>query len=106
MTNAARQRAERSGAPFDREAVREFLSDPPERCPVFDVPFEVGGRQSDFSATLDRLVAARGYVAGNLALISNKANCIKNNATASEIRRVADWLAEKENKNGSEGSRA
>jgi hypothetical protein len=106
MASTARRRAERRGLPFDKAAVRELLLAPLARCPVFDVPFEVGGKQSDFSATLDRIVASRGYVRGNLALISNKANCIKNNATASEIRAVADWLEKENKKNGSEGSHA
>jgi phenylalanyl-tRNA synthetase beta chain len=34
----------------------------------------------------------RGYVVGNVAVISSKANIIKSNATADEIRKVADWL--------------
>lgn len=44
------------------------------------------------SPTLDRIVPEKGYVLGNIAVISHKANAIKQNATAEEILRVAIWL--------------
>ena len=44
------------------------------------------------SPTLDRIVPSLGYVPGNVVVISHKANSIKSNATAAEIRAVADWL--------------
>jgi hypothetical protein len=50
------------------------------------------GRQHANSPNLDRLDPAKGYVPGNVAVISQKANRIKTDACSSEIRRVADWL--------------
>lgn len=44
------------------------------------------------SATLDRLIPKLGYVPGNVAVISDRANRIKADATVEEITAVADWL--------------
>lgn len=63
------------------------------KCPVFgtDLVFEKG-RNKNFSPSLDRLDASRGYVKGNIALISWRANNIKGNATVDEVQRVALWM--------------
>jgi hypothetical protein len=37
-------------------------------------------------------VPAKGYVKGNVAVISTRANRIKSNATYKEIQMVADWV--------------
>jgi hypothetical protein len=34
-----------------------------------------------------------GYVKGNVAVISHRANAIKNNATAEELQMVARWVS-------------
>lgn len=66
-------------------------------CPVFDTPFDFigNGRIVPNSPSLDRIKPALGYVPGNVAVISMRANTIKQNATAAEIQRVADWLRTK-----------
>lgn len=91
--SAAKKRANYLGLPFDIDAdyVVSILTD---KCPVFGTVFKyhgngVGNKQS---ATLDRLKPKLGYVRGNLVVISRLANCIKQDAGHSEIRRVADWL--------------
>ncbi len=37
---------------------------------------------------MDRLDPAKGYVAGNVIVVSNKANTIRSNATIDELRAV------------------
>lgn len=88
----AKERAAQAGLPFDREAVRELLLNPPTHCPVFGWQFKPGGKRSDDSPSIDRIKPHLGYVRGNIALISFKANRIKTDATAAEVRAVADWL--------------
>jgi hypothetical protein len=44
------------------------------------------------SPSLDRIRPELGYVPGNVAVISYKANAIKQGATPEELRAVADWL--------------
>jgi len=43
------------------------------------------------SPTLDRLVAAMGYVPGNVTVISFRANTIKNNACVGEMESVVAY---------------
>lgn len=62
----------------------------PELCPVFGVKLVHG--DLDWTPSIDRVDATCGYVKGNIAIISNKANRLKNNATADELRTVAAWL--------------
>lgn len=63
-------------------------------CPIFNVElFRCSeGKGSHHSAHLDRLVPAKGYVIGNVAWISGRANRIKLNATVEELRLIADWI--------------
>lgn len=42
--------------------------------------------------TIDRLIASKGYVAGNVAVICFRCNELKRDATAKELRQIADWL--------------
>lgn len=67
----------------------------PDACPVFGTPFVFtgNGKIGPRSATLDRLVPSKGYVEGNVVVISHKANMIKSASTSDDIRKVADWLS-------------
>lgn len=50
------------------------------------------GPQPD-SPSIDRIIPALGYVKGNVIVVSQRANTIKNNATPEELRRVADFYS-------------
>lgn len=56
------------------------------------MPGENGGRASPISPSIDRLVPARGYVAGNVFLLCWRCNNLKRDASSAELRRVADWM--------------
>lgn len=87
---SAKSRAKKLGVPF---AISESDIVIPKRCPALDLELKVGaGRMHPNSPTLDRLVPARGYVPGNIAVISWRANCIKHNATFLEVVLLARWL--------------
>jgi hypothetical protein len=47
------------------------------------------------SPTLDRTIPDLGYVPGNIDIISQRANVIKNDATPEEVQMVADYMREK-----------
>lgn len=53
----------------------------PELCPIFNVPFD----QGRFAASLDRLDNSKGYVKGNIWVISKLANRMKNDGSLIEI---------------------
>ena len=44
------------------------------------------------SPSLDRIVPHLGYIEGNVAVISSRANNIKSYATWQEIKMVSDWV--------------
>ena len=96
MWKNARSRAKRFGIPFDItvEDVRAVWPRD-NRCPILGIPFEVGrnkGPDVD-SPTLDRVVPKMGYVIGNIAVISKRANAMKNDETNPDnFRKLADWL--------------
>jgi hypothetical protein len=63
---------------------------------VFKTPFVWGQGKghNPFRPSIDRVVPELGYVKGNLAFISMKANTIKQDVTEKELYAVADWLHE------------
>ena len=88
---------------------------PPDRkCPVLGIPFVIAGGMepvfrrtkprpiwswrtvrwgNDASPALDKFEPQKGYVPGNIAVISSLANRIKSNTTDPEVlRKVADWM--------------
>ena len=99
---AARTRAEEQGVPFDID--EQYLEDIwTGTCPVYHTRLSLPG-QSDlasagFSTTqssLDRIIPHKGYVKGNVVWLSNKANMIKQQATAADLQAVATWLHQTE----------
>jgi hypothetical protein len=65
----------------------------PTHCPILGIPLKVGdGGPSDNSPSLDRIDVSKGYVKGNIEVISYRANTLKNNATSKEIKLVYDYL--------------
>lgn len=64
----------------------------PLSCPILGIPLRLNrGRVFDDSYSVDRIDSSLGYVAGNLMIISFKANRIKNNATIEEMQRVSEF---------------
>jgi len=56
------------------------------KCLLLDVKMEHGFKKlNDFSPTLDRIRPEKGYVEGNVIIISHKANRVKNNLTLKEM---------------------
>jgi hypothetical protein len=109
LMDKAKRRAERLGLPFD--LTLDYLTEyAPEFCPVFGTQLLWGpgakvrpGKAEDNSPSIDRLFPEKGYVKGNVAVISNRANSIKSNATYKELYKVADWLHTKEKEITSRG---
>lgn len=90
MVRAAKARADQKGIPFNLTPSDIQI---PHTCPVLDIPIITGQRKAtDNSPSLDRVVPSMGYVRGNVIVISNRANRIKNNATVDELEAVACWL--------------
>ena len=89
----AANKCREQGIPFDITA--DDLMPAPLKCPVFGFKldwYKDGRGGADDSPSIDRLIPEEGYVAGNVMLISYKANRIKNDSNLSELRMVADWV--------------
>jgi len=54
----------------------------PKRCPILKVPLVCSTR---YSPSIDRIYPDKGYIKGNIAVISNLANSMKANATPKEL---------------------
>jgi hypothetical protein len=90
MVRAAKARAAVAGVPFGLTPDDITI---PQVCPVLGLPLLVGqSAATDNSPSLDRVMPPLGYVPGNVLVISNRANRIKNNATIPELRAIADFF--------------
>lgn len=84
LVRAAKARAKKKGIPFNI-TIEDFIL--PETCPLLEIPLTVGyGNSQENSYSLDKIIPELGYVKGNVWVISNKANMIKNNASLSELQ--------------------
>ena len=95
-TGTAKARAALKKLPFD--ITSEYIdSITPDACPVFGTPFQFIGskKMSVDSATIDRLDPEKGYVKGNVVVISLKANTMKNAYNSTDLFTVAEWLRSK-----------
>lgn len=58
----------------------------PEVCPLLNIPIYVNDKKvGPNSPTIDKIVCEKGYIKGNVIVISHKANCAKNNLTLQEL---------------------
>lgn len=59
----------------------------PEICPILEVPLIIGEKGNyEYSPSIDRIDNSKGYVKGNIRIISKKANSMKNCATQRELQ--------------------
>ncbi len=86
MLIRARARSKARGLEFSLNATDVSV---PDVCPVLGVPLRVAdGVADDSSPELDRINNERGYVPGNVVVVSRRANRIKNDSTLEELKRV------------------
>lgn len=57
----------------------------PELCPLLNIPLVQGGDASSNLVSIDRIDSSKGYIKGNVQVISCKANTMKSNATKEEL---------------------
>ena len=94
---SAKRRAKRDNVPFSITG-EYLLSIATDECPVFHTPFEWGlsglgqGHAKPNGPTLDRIEPNLGYVEGNVAFISSRANRLKDDGTMQEHYDIADWI--------------
>lgn len=79
-----RKRAKKRGLEFNIEYADLVV---PEVCPIFGVPFVYKATMDnyDFAPSVDRIDSSKGYVKGNVQVISRLANCMKWTATPEQL---------------------
>lgn len=97
MFRKARTRAKAANVPFTitKGYLEGLIAEYGQVCPALGTPFQPGvGRPIPESMSIDRFEPRLGYVPGNVWLLSNRANTIKNSATRTELGRVYRWMCD------------
>lgn len=86
MFQSAKDRAKRKGLEFTITLEDIKI---PKACPIFGLTLSASiGRFNENSPSLDRINNSKGYVKGNIIVISYRANQIKNDATPDELMKI------------------
>jgi len=89
LLSNARTRARKENLPF---SITEQDIVIPIHCPALNLELKRGVRKlTDVSPTLDKIIPVLGYVPGNVAVISHRANKLKNDATFEEVEGLYNW---------------
>lgn len=97
MHSRAKSRAKIRGIEFN---IDKSDIEIPIICPILGIPiikeYKKGKKHgpSSNSPSLDRIDNSKGYVKGNVRVISHKANTMKHNATKEELIMFAKWIME------------
>lgn len=86
ICKAAKQNAKTRNLEFNLEESDIII---PDVCPVFGVPFEYG---TNYAASIDRIDNSKGYIKGNIQIISRRANVMKYDASPEELQKFANWI--------------
>jgi len=93
MFTRAQARARRKGIEFSISLEDIAI---PTHCPIFGLPlFSSKEKKTINSPSLDRIDSSKGYVRGNIIVISEKANSIKNIGTPDELIRIGMFFKSK-----------
>lgn len=88
-------RAKQKGLEFNLTI--EDFQDVPDICPVLGIPIDktfqerrgpYDFKKRDFCPSVDRIDNTKGYVKGNIVIVSNRANRLKNDATMAELEAI------------------
>lgn len=86
----AKHRAKRDGIRF---SITVEDLDYPTHCPVLGLRLRRGkGIACDASPTVDRINPRKGYVPGNVLVVSMRANRLKGNGTLHDLMRITAFL--------------
>ncbi len=86
----ARCRAKKRNIKFTltKEELKKLVTD---TCPILGMKLKIGMDNWQNSPSLDRIDNDKGYIKGNVIMVSHMANSIKNQATPDQIQKVATF---------------
>ena len=86
ILHGLKARAKKKGILFDLTKEDIVI---PSNCPVLGIPLQIAEKlHTDNSPSVDRIDATKGYVKGNIAIISWRANRIKCDGTLAELEQI------------------
>lgn len=85
-----RMNAKHRGIEFD--LTLEDMPEIPDACPILHIPLNQEGVK-DSTASVDRTDSSKGYVKGNIQIISWRANNLKKDMTKEECELLWKWFA-------------
>lgn len=91
ICTAAKHRAKKYGLEFNIDPSDIII---PEVCPVLGIPLAKDNNVHcrDNSVSLDRIDNSKGYVKGNVCVISFRANQLKNSGTLEEHKKIIEYM--------------
>jgi hypothetical protein len=89
LLSSAKTRAKKRGLEFNLELEDIVI---PEYCPILGLKLKQGGFNSPNSPSLDRVDNSKGYIKGNVKVISHRANSIKRDATLEELQAICEYM--------------
>lgn len=93
LLSAAKCRAKEQGLEFNLDISDIVI---PEFCPILGIKIQVssGRGPTDCSPSVDRINNNLGYVKGNVAVISFRANSLKSNGLLKEFEAIVSYIKE------------
>jgi len=88
----AKHRAKKKNLEFNLELEDVVI---PDYCPVLGIKLQRnrGGKAAnDNSPSVDRIDNSRGYIKGNIKIISYKANIMKNTSSSKDLKKMIDYI--------------
>lgn len=91
MLNNSKMRAKRSNMEFSIDADDIFI---PKICPVLGIPLHRCKKENwNNSPSIDRIDNTKGYIKGNVIIVSRRANILKKDATIEELQKLASFYS-------------
>jgi hypothetical protein len=89
MLNNSKSRAKRSNMEFDIDVNDINI---PNVCPVLGIPLYRCKKENwNNSPSIDRIDNTKGYIKGNVIVVSRRANVLKKDATIDELQKIASF---------------
>ena len=86
----AKSRAKKTNLPFNLELDDIAI---PDTCPLLGIKIESNNfRNSPNNPSLDKIIPEKGYIKGNVWVISNRANTLKNDASLQALELLVENL--------------
>lgn len=90
-----KERAKTNGVPFD---ITPEDIEIPEFCPILGIKLTWDDDNKRSTPSVDRFIPKKGYVKGNIEVISMRANTLKSDGSFEEIEAVYRWMKAKREK--------